>query len=174
MTEPIATITTKRVRKFYWMKLIFHFARLVAEFCSQLGIKHSITLVDHPQTNEQAESANKEKARRGQGTIGKRVIASIIVVSYNITLNHIGNPIPTNIWCGRDDPGGNRGTISMRSLISIFSKRERDESKFRFVIKAYVKEYAAKVSATRKYNAKVFPKMFRKRDLDLKRVLKDL
>ncbi|RDX75342.1 hypothetical protein CR513_44779, partial [Mucuna pruriens] len=58
--ELVATITVKRVRKFTGKKLICCFslplivvldkAISVVEFCSQLGIKHSFTSIEHPQT----------------------------------------------------------------------------------------------------------------------------
>ncbi|RDX79161.1 hypothetical protein CR513_40448, partial [Mucuna pruriens] len=63
-------------------------------------------------------------------------------VSYNTALNNTLNTIL--IWCGRDDPDGNKGTIPMR---------RRDERKFRFSIGevrevAHVKEYTTKARAT--------------------------
>ncbi|RDX58137.1 hypothetical protein CR513_62570, partial [Mucuna pruriens] len=72
--ELVVTISTKRIKKFYWKKLIFYFNlssiivsdndtqfadRWMAKFCYQLRIKQFFSSIENPQTNEQAESTNK-------------------------------------------------------------------------------------------------------------------
>ncbi|RDY14541.1 Tf2-9, partial [Mucuna pruriens] len=72
--ELVASISGKRVRRFYWKKIICQFglpaiividndtqfaAQFVIEFCVQYGIKQAFTSVEHPQTNRQAEAANR-------------------------------------------------------------------------------------------------------------------
>nr|KYP55571.1 Transposon Ty3-I Gag-Pol polyprotein [Cajanus cajan] len=71
---PLAKITTENVRKFTWKNIIYRFEILHAlvtdndqqfiaqefeDFLRELGIKHLPTSVEHPQTNGQAEAANK-------------------------------------------------------------------------------------------------------------------
>ncbi|RDX88227.1 pol, partial [Mucuna pruriens] len=72
--EPVATITVERVKKFYWKKIVCRFSipaeivsdngtqfasKSTAEFCQELKIKQVFTSVEHPQSNGQAEAANK-------------------------------------------------------------------------------------------------------------------
>nr|KYP61843.1 Pol polyprotein [Cajanus cajan] len=71
---PLAKITTKNVRKFTWKNIICRFgiphalvtdngrqfiAQEFEDFLYDLGIKHLSTLMEHPQTNDQAEAANE-------------------------------------------------------------------------------------------------------------------
>nr|KYP41867.1 Pol polyprotein [Cajanus cajan] len=72
--EAVATITTNNVQKFFWRNVITRFGipyalitdnglqfidRHFNDFLSELGIKHKMTSVEHPQFNGQAEVANK-------------------------------------------------------------------------------------------------------------------
>ncbi|XP_020203755.1 uncharacterized protein LOC109789254 [Cajanus cajan] len=72
--EAVATITANHVQKFFWKNVITRFGipyalitdnglqftdRRFNEFLAGLGIKHKMTSVEHPQTNGQAEAANK-------------------------------------------------------------------------------------------------------------------
>ncbi|XP_020216761.1 uncharacterized protein LOC109800386 [Cajanus cajan] len=72
--EPLASISTHQVQKFIWRNIITRFGilhtlvtdnglqftdRKLNEFLAGLGIQHKVTSVEHPQTNGQAESANK-------------------------------------------------------------------------------------------------------------------
>ncbi|XP_020239496.1 uncharacterized protein LOC109818442 [Cajanus cajan] len=72
--EAVATITANNIQKFFWKNVITRFGIPYAlitdnglqftdcrfnEFLAGLGIKHKMTSVEHPQTNGQAEAANK-------------------------------------------------------------------------------------------------------------------
>ncbi|RDX66012.1 Pol polyprotein, partial [Mucuna pruriens] len=72
--KPIATILAKRVKHFYWRRIIYRFrplavivsdngtqfaSRAVAKFCTQYGIRQSFTSVEHPQSNGQVETTNR-------------------------------------------------------------------------------------------------------------------
>ncbi|XP_027362569.1 uncharacterized protein LOC113870170 [Abrus precatorius] len=72
--EPLATITANNVKKFTWKNIITQFGlphalitdngfqftdRRFNKFLEGLHIKHRVTSVEHPQTNGQAETANK-------------------------------------------------------------------------------------------------------------------
>nr|KYP64946.1 Retrovirus-related Pol polyprotein from transposon 17.6 [Cajanus cajan] len=72
--EPLACISAHQVQKFLWRNIITRFGvlhtlvtdnglqftdRKLNEFLNGLGVQHKVTSVEHPQTNGQAESANK-------------------------------------------------------------------------------------------------------------------
>lgn len=72
--EPLAQITSSRIQRFTFKNIITRFGTPVAivtdngtqftdqrfqEQLSELSIKKHFTLVEHPQTNSQAEAANK-------------------------------------------------------------------------------------------------------------------
>nr|KYP33669.1 Pol polyprotein [Cajanus cajan] len=72
--EPLATISAANIQKFTWKNIITRFGIPYAiitdnglqftdkrfnEFLDNLHIKHKSTSVEHPQSNGQAESANK-------------------------------------------------------------------------------------------------------------------
>nr|KYP48796.1 Pol polyprotein [Cajanus cajan]KYP48804.1 Pol polyprotein [Cajanus cajan] len=71
---PLAKITAENVQKFTWKNIIYRFglphslitdngrqfiAQSFESFLRELGIKHLASSVKHPQTNNQAEAANK-------------------------------------------------------------------------------------------------------------------
>jgi len=73
-TEPLATITARKVEAFVWKNLVCHFGiphtvitdngqqftdRTLLAFYEGLGIRHVTSSVEHPQTNGQVEAANK-------------------------------------------------------------------------------------------------------------------
>nr|KYP55208.1 Pol polyprotein [Cajanus cajan] len=72
--EPLANITAANVQKFLWKNIVTRFSiphalitdyglqftdQKLNRFIQDLGIKHMFTLVEHPQSNGQAEAANK-------------------------------------------------------------------------------------------------------------------
>nr|KYP60573.1 Gypsy retrotransposon integrase-like protein 1 [Cajanus cajan] len=72
--EPLACISAHQVQKFLWRNIITRFGiphtlltdnglqftdRKLNEFLAGLGVQHKVTSIEHPQTNGQAESANK-------------------------------------------------------------------------------------------------------------------
>ncbi|XP_020219431.1 uncharacterized protein K02A2.6 [Cajanus cajan] len=72
--KPLACISAHQVQKFLWKNVITRFGvphtlltdnglqfadRKLNEFLADLGVQHKVTSVEHPQTNGQAESANK-------------------------------------------------------------------------------------------------------------------
>lgn len=73
-TEAVATITAAKVKNFLWRRIVCQFgvpmalvmdngtqftSTLTREFCGDLGIEMRFASVEHPQTNCQAETANK-------------------------------------------------------------------------------------------------------------------
>jgi len=72
--EPLAIITANQIQKFVWKNIICRYGiphtiitdngrqfidRGLAEFYRNLKIKHITSSVEHPQTNDQTEAANK-------------------------------------------------------------------------------------------------------------------
>ncbi|RDX96547.1 Gypsy retrotransposon integrase-like protein 1, partial [Mucuna pruriens] len=72
--ELVATISAERIKRFLWKKIVCRFgipaevvsdngtqfaSKVTAEFCEGLKIKQLFTSVEHPQSNGQAEAANK-------------------------------------------------------------------------------------------------------------------
>nr|KYP38207.1 Pol polyprotein [Cajanus cajan] len=72
--EPLANITAANVQKFLWKNIVTRFSiphalitdnglqftdQKLNRFIQDLGIKHRFTSVEHPQSNGQAEAANK-------------------------------------------------------------------------------------------------------------------
>lgn len=72
--ELVATISTERIQRFYWKKIIYRFGlpskivtdngtqlvcNSVLELCSQWGLKKVFTSTEYPQTHGLAEVSNK-------------------------------------------------------------------------------------------------------------------
>jgi len=72
--KPLATITTQQVQQFVWKDIICRYGiphtiitdngrifidKELTRFYTDLGIKHITSSIEHPQTNGQAEAANK-------------------------------------------------------------------------------------------------------------------
>ncbi|RDX84297.1 Tf2-8, partial [Mucuna pruriens] len=70
----VATISAERIKHFYWKNIICHFglpteivsnngmkfaSRSTRDFCTQWKIKQHFTSIEDPQTNRQAEAANR-------------------------------------------------------------------------------------------------------------------
>nr|KYP45267.1 Transposon Ty3-I Gag-Pol polyprotein [Cajanus cajan] len=83
--EPLARITATNVQRFTWKKIICRYGLPQAitidngkqfvdknyeQFLTQLGINHKVTSVEHPQTNGQAEAANKVILRELKKRLG--------------------------------------------------------------------------------------------------------
>jgi len=116
--EPVATITTDRVRKFYWKKIICRFglpavlvtdngtqfaSSSVANFCKEWGIQLNFTSVEHPQSNGQAESANKvilqglkNRLEAAKGLWVEEL--PMVMWSYHTTHTHPRRKLPSE-WC---------------------------------------------------------------------------
>ena len=73
-SKPLTTITAQHVQQFVWKDIICRYGiphtiitdngrqfidKELAKFYIDLGIKHITSSVEHPQTNGQAEAANK-------------------------------------------------------------------------------------------------------------------
>jgi len=118
--EPIATITARQVQNFMCKQVICRHGlphNVVTDnerqftnsnfekFVKQLGVKHLVTRVEHPQTNRQAEAANKvilgelrKKLGRLKGLWAKevmRILGDIIALHSQRQKRH-----PTDLHMG--------------------------------------------------------------------------
>ncbi|XP_074347128.1 uncharacterized protein LOC141685954 [Apium graveolens] len=86
--EPLTTITTKKLKNFVYRAIVCH--KEMKEFCEQLGIHKSFSVVSHPQSNGQTEAVNKiikhtlkAKLEEKKGTWSDELLR--VLWSYNTT-----------------------------------------------------------------------------------------
>jgi len=111
--EPLVAITARNVQNFVWKNIICRFGiphiiitdngrqftdRGLTEFYEKLRIKHITSLVEHPQTNDQAEVANKvilNELKKRLGLTKSKWIEELLEVlwAYRCTIHHTRNPI---------------------------------------------------------------------------------
>ncbi|RDX96069.1 Tf2-9, partial [Mucuna pruriens] len=194
--EPVATITAERIKRFYWKRIICRFglpAEIVsdsgtqfaskgaAEFYKELNIKQVFTSVEHPQSNGQAEAANKvilrELRRRLEEAKGRWAEELPQVLwSYHTTPHSTTNETPFRLTFGTEAMIlVEIGEPSPRTALFEPSKNEEELRANLDLIQeareiAHVKEYAIKARAARKYNQKVIPREFIAGDLVLKKI----
>ncbi|XP_068486585.1 uncharacterized protein [Phaseolus vulgaris] len=120
--EPLASITARQVQSFVWKDIVCRFGiphtiftdngrqftdRKLAKFYESLGIQHKTSSVEHPQTNDQAESANKvflnELNKRLGSAKGKWVEQLVEVLwAYRCTPHSATGETPYNLTYGID------------------------------------------------------------------------
>nr|KYP67969.1 Transposon Ty3-I Gag-Pol polyprotein [Cajanus cajan] len=188
---PLAKITTENVRKFTWKNIIFRFeiphalvtdngrqfiAQEFEEFLNELGVKHLSTSVEHPQTNGQAEAANKvilrELKKRLGSTKGQwpEELPSILW-AYHCTPQSTTQETPYRLTYGTDAMipievgqishrrqtfNGEQNTRQLAADLDLVDEL-KDE--------AQSHEEACKLRASRRYNTRVKPRTFREGDL---------
>ena len=118
--EPVAQITTHKIQHFVWKNIVCRFGipkRLVSDngtqfasqqlgkLCTELGIKQVFASVEHPQTNEQVESANrvllrglKRRLDKAKGTWAEEVPR--IVWAYHTILQSTTKEMPLSLVYG--------------------------------------------------------------------------
>lgn len=119
--EPLATITATQVQKFCW-RLICRFGlpktivtdngrqfvdRKLGQFFRDLGIKHTTSSVEHPQTNGQAEAVNKTIVSELKRRLGEKKTAWVeelpeILWAYRCTPHGTTGETPFNLTYGTD------------------------------------------------------------------------
>ncbi|RDX81326.1 Pro-Pol polyprotein, partial [Mucuna pruriens] len=176
--EPVVTISAKRVRRFHWRIIICRFrlpiitvsdngtqfaSQAVAEFCAQYGIKQSFTSMEHPQSNGQAEAANRIILRGLRKQLeeakGKGIATGALIISHHTTLDYSRNPILPHFW--------NRCYHPSREKLRANLDLLQDEREM-----AHIREYAAKARIAKRYNSTIFSHPLQKGDLVLRRILK--
>jgi len=189
--KPLTTITAQQVQQFVWKDIICRYDvphtiitdndrqfidKELAKFYTGLGIKHITSSVEHPQTNGQAEAANKvilvELRKRLDIAKGRWPEELIEVLwAYKCTPQSATNEYPFSLVYGADamtpvkigepslhrelhNPTHNHQNIATH-LDLLPELRE----------KAQIRNLATKQGASRKYNANLCPRSFMKGDL---------
>ena len=120
--EPMAQITTHKVTHFVWKNIVCRFgvpkllvsdngtqfaSQQLSKICSEVGVKHVFTSVEHPQTNGQVESANrvllrglKRRLEKAKETWAEEVPR--IVWAYHTTYQSTTKETPFSFICGSD------------------------------------------------------------------------
>nr|KYP65903.1 Gypsy retrotransposon integrase-like protein 1 [Cajanus cajan] len=193
--EPVATISAEKVRAFLWKNVVCRYgvpqmlvfdngtqfaSARVRDFCKEVGIRMAFTSVEHPQSNSQAESANKVilsglKKRVQDSSASWVEELPRVLWSYHITVHSSTQDTPFNLVYGTDamipieiaEP-------SVRT--TAFLEEESDQGR-RVDLdlitetreRARINQVATQRRATFKYNTKVVPRDFVVGDLVLKR-----
>ncbi|XP_052734193.1 uncharacterized protein LOC108339372 [Vigna angularis] len=166
--EPLSVISAQRVQKFIW-RLICRFglpkkiitdngrqfvARKLEDFLSQLGIQHVTSSVEHPQTNGQAEAANKAILTE----LKKRLGEAKGDTPFNLTY---GTEAMLPVEVGEPSLRRNITDMSLNEeqlRINLDILPERREV-------AAIRAAAQKRMLSRRYNTKVKPRTFKNGDL---------
>ncbi|RDX74023.1 hypothetical protein CR513_46272, partial [Mucuna pruriens] len=185
-TESVATISAERVKRFLWKKIACRFGipteivfdngtqfafHVTAEFCEGLRIKQIFTSVEHPQSKDQAEAANKVILKGLQKRLEE------VLWSYHTTPHSTTNEIPFRLTFGTEAViPVEIGEPSARTTLFEQSKNE-DELRANLDLlqelreTAHIREYAVKARVARSYNRRVVLHNFRPQDLVLRKVI---
>jgi len=189
--EPLATITANQVQRFVWKNIICRYGiphtiitdngrqfidKGLTEFYRNLKITHITSFVEHPQTNGQAEAANKvlldQLKKRLDGAKGKWSNELLeIFWTYRCTPQSSTHDAPYTLVYGTDvvipveirqpslrqrrhNPQSNDDYMNTH-LDLLYEARE----------KARIQDLATKLRAARRYNSKLKPRSLHKGDL---------
>nr|KYP51927.1 Retrovirus-related Pol polyprotein from transposon 17.6 [Cajanus cajan] len=189
--EPLASISAHQVQNFLWRNVITRFGiphtlvtdnglqftdRRQNEFLKGLGVQHRVTSVEHPQTNGQAESANKVilaelKKRLGEakGTWAEQLPE--VLWAYRCTPQSTTQETPFRLVYGSD------AMIPVEIGEPTFRRTHFDESNNSAELcanldtlehvrdRAQVVAEATKQRYKRRFDSKVKPRAFREGDL---------
>ncbi|RDX70210.1 Retrovirus-related Pol polyprotein from transposon 17.6, partial [Mucuna pruriens] len=195
--EPVAVISAERVKRFVWKKIICRFglpavlvsdngtqfaSKATAEFCQELGIKQVFTSVEHPQTNGQAEAANKvilrglrRRLEEAKGRWAEELPQ--VLWSYHTTPHSSTNETPFRLVFGTEAViPVEVGEPSTR--VELFEP-EANENELRANLDlvqeireaAHIREFAIKARVARLYNRRVIPREFGPQDLVLRKIV---
>ncbi|RDY12073.1 Retrovirus-related Pol polyprotein from transposon 17.6, partial [Mucuna pruriens] len=161
--EPVATISAERIKRFLWKKIVCRFgilaevvsdngtqfaSKATAEFCEGLKIKQLFTSVEHPQSNGQAEAANKVKKPKEDGQMNW--------LRYYVIPVEIGEPSPRITFSEQS-----RNEEELRANLDLLQEVREI---------AHIKEYAVKARVAKKYNERLIPCRFNIADLVLRKI----
>ncbi|GAU27362.1 hypothetical protein TSUD_55150 [Trifolium subterraneum] len=195
--EPVATISSERVKKFYWKNILCRFgipkyivsdngtqftSESVINFCQEKGIRNTFISVEHPQANGQAESANKvilrAIKRRLEGK-DKNWVEHLLPTlwSYHTTIHSSTGETPFKMVYGVDamipaevdPPSWRRATLTAE--VNSEALKENLDLLEEVRETAHFREFTVKQRASWKYNTRVMAREFREGDLVLKRLM---
>nr|KYP72275.1 Transposon Ty3-I Gag-Pol polyprotein [Cajanus cajan] len=188
---PLAKITTENVQRFTWRSIVCRFeiphtlvtdngrqfiAQGFEDFLRELGIKHLPTSVEHPQTNGQAEAANKVilwelKKRLGNAKGQWADELPSILWAYHCTPQSTTQETPYRLTYGADAMIPIEvGETSHRRQVFNSEQNARELAADLDLVdelrdEAQIHEEACKLRASRRYNTRVRPRSFRVGDL---------
>nr|KYP31357.1 Transposon Ty3-I Gag-Pol polyprotein [Cajanus cajan] len=188
---PLAKITTKNVQIFTWKNIICRFgiphtlvtdngrqfiAQGFEDFLRELGIKHLPTSVEHPQTNGQAEAANKvilQELKKRLGNVKGQWPDELpsILWAYHCTPQSTTQERPYRLTYGVDAMiRVEVGETSHRRQVFDTEQNAQELATDLDLVdelrdKAQIHEEACKLRASRRYNTRVRPRSFRTGDL---------
>jgi len=189
--KPLATMTAAKVKGFVWKSIISRFGiphtivsdngrqfidRALIAYYEELGIRHVTSLVEHSQTNGQAEAANKvilNELKKRLGTTKGRWPEELLQVlwAYSCTPQSTTGKTPYSMVYGTDAMiSVELGELTIRRQLE---RMDLNSEKLMISLdtisklreKAQIREQASKAIAARRYNTKVKPRSFRPRDL---------
>jgi len=189
--KPLTTITAQQVQQFVWKDIICIYGvphtiitdngrkfidKELAKFYTGLGIKHITSSIEHPQTNGQAEAANKViliELRKRLDTAKGRWPEELIKVlwAYRCTPQSSTNESPFSLVYGVDAmiPVEIGEPSLCRELYDLTHNHQNMALHLDLLPelreKAQIRNLAAKQRAARKYNANLHPRSFVVRDL---------
>nr|KYP32782.1 Pol polyprotein [Cajanus cajan] len=189
--EPLARITAANVQRFTWKKIICRYGLPQAlttdngkqfvdknfeQFLVQLGIKHKVTSVEHPQTNGQAEAANKVILRELKKRLGSSKSDWIeelpsVLWAYHCTPQTTTQETPYKLPYGSDamipvevgEPSHRRMTFDSTQNSEALQTDLDLVDEIREC--ARIQEEVCKIRAARRYNSKLKLRSFREGDL---------
>ncbi|XP_072074378.1 uncharacterized protein [Arachis hypogaea] len=193
--QPLAKITAKKVRSLIWKNIICRFGipkeivsnngrqftdNKLGSFLKNFHIQHYFSSVEHPQTNGQAEAANrvilqavKKKLDNAKGEWAELIPE--VLWSYNTTIQTTTGETPFKLVYGseallpvevgiptlRTDLYDEQHNISARNAELDLAEEDREI--------AAIKQRAQKQLAERSHNKRVVPRIFEEGDLVLRR-----
>ncbi|RDX57682.1 Tf2-11, partial [Mucuna pruriens] len=194
--EPVATISSDRIRQFLWKRIMcrfgipteivsdngMHFAsRSAVEFCEGLKVKQLFTLVEHPQSNGQAEAANivilrglRKHLEEAKGRWVEELLH--LLWSYHTTPHSTTNETPFRFTFGTKAMTPMEiGELSLGMALFKPSENEEELRENLDLLQevreiAHVREYAVKARAAKKYDRKIVPFKFQRQDLVLRKI----
>nr|XP_025641263.1 uncharacterized protein LOC112736141 [Arachis hypogaea] len=193
--QPLAKITAEKVRSFIWRNIICRFGipkEIISDngrqftdnklglFLKNFNIQHRFSSVEHPQTNGQAEAANrvvlqaiKKKLDNAKGEWAELIPE--VLWSYNTTIHNTTGETPFKLVYGSEALIPIEvGLPTLRAELYDEQQNQRARSAELDLAEedreiAAIKQRAQKRIMERKYNRKVIPRIFNKGDLVLRR-----
>ncbi|RDY10138.1 Tf2-6, partial [Mucuna pruriens] len=171
--EPVATITTERIKRFIWKRIVYRFS-LPAE------IVQSFTFVEHPQANGQAEAANKvilrglqRRLEEAKGRWAEELPQ--VLWSYHTTPHSTTGETPFRLTYGSDAMiPVEIGEPSPRTVLFESAGNEEELRANLDLLQevqeiAHIKEYTAKARVARRHAQRVICRDFKAQDLVLRK-----
>ncbi|RDX62821.1 Tf2-8, partial [Mucuna pruriens] len=176
--ELVATISSERIKRFFWKKIICRFG-IPAEIVSDNGTQFAS--LEHPQSNGQAEVENKVILKGLRKLLEEAKGRSVeelpqVLWSYHTTPHSTTNETPFRLTFGIEAMIPMEvGESSPRIALFEQSGNEEELRANLDILQdireiAHVREYVVKARAARRYDKGIVPRHFKPQDLVLRRI----